>query len=151
MHGVCWDLGSPWLSGRPALCIAVPVLKTLFWGLGLFSVLTSNLMCFFCYFFRLKISCPSHFIPSSFSSSISCPLFHFLLFLDFSPTLPSLPPCFIIPVPCRTAGTSSALASFSWAASLPLLSWMQFYPRTRTRLGRHAGLLTGRKPVITKN
>lgn len=57
MHGVCWDLGSPWLSGRSALCTAMPVLKTLFWGLWLFSVLTSNLMCFFCYFFQLRISC----------------------------------------------------------------------------------------------
>lgn len=105
MHGVCWDLGSPWLSGWSALCTAMssaflpensssPVL--IYSGTLPFVTRSSS-------GFSVCSSYPSHFIPFLFALSISFPPFLFLLFSLHLHCILAFFLLFIIHVPCRIA------------------------------------------------
>lgn len=125
----------------------------LFWGLWLFSVLTSNLMCSFCYFFQLRIS---------YLFFLSLSLYPFLFFfLHLLSTFSFFSTFHLLCHPCLPASSSLCHAGqrapghprLPSPELLPSLFFLacSSTPRTLTTLSRHAGLLTGRKPVITKN
>ena len=165
MHGVCWDLGSPWLSGWSALCaLPRPVLQTLFTSVfaflpedASFSLCLLTLMSFFGYSFQLRIfwlsllPSPLTLSSSSFFSPPLLPLstFSFYFSSHLHSILVSSPLC-VTHGSCRQAAQKPRVGLWlvlfcELLPSLFFLARRLFYPLqsqdSPTRLRRHGGLL----------
>ena len=104
MHGVCWDLGSPWLSGWSALCAPpYPLLKTLSQCLAFLRENSVNSALLTLLRFLLLLTAVEALLPVS-SVSLSLPLF---LPASLFPSLFTCAPSLPLHHPCTGQGCSA--------------------------------------------